>query len=168
MLTTRVLKKGTRLILDVLGPTIEFLTSPEEAAACCTLIGTIPPGGVIPLHHHADFEDFYQLSGTVQVISEQNGTLEWLDVTPGDFVRVPGNAKHAFRNLSNEPVVQLIVTTPRLGRFFQELGKPFVPGAPPRKPAPDVLEHFLRVSADYGYWNASPEENAAIGISLLG
>jgi hypothetical protein len=36
--------------------------------------------------------------------------------------------------------------------------------APP--PTPELLEHFQQVTDRYGYWNASPEENAALGIHL--
>jgi hypothetical protein len=33
-------------------------------------------------------------------------------------------------------------------------------------PSPDVVERFLRTSERYGYWNATPEENAAVGVEL--
>jgi hypothetical protein len=51
-----------------------------------------------------------------------------------------------------------------MGRFFQEVGRP-VTGTPQPVTAED-LARFLSVSATYGYWNATPEENAAIGIPL--
>ena len=44
---------------------------------------------------------------------------EWATVETGELVDVPGGVKHAFRSVAAEPVVELIVTTPRLGRFFQ-------------------------------------------------
>jgi quercetin dioxygenase-like cupin family protein len=155
-------------VLDVLGPTVEFLTSPEESGAIyCVMIGTIPPGVSVPLHSHADVESFYVLSGAVQALSHHGDVFEWLDVKPGEFVQVPGNAKHAFRNTSGEPVVQLITTTPKIGRFFQEIGRPVTPGAPLLVPTGEELERFARVAADYGYWLGSPSENAIIGISLF-
>jgi len=167
MRVTHIVKKGPYGVLDVLGPTIEFLTSPEEAdAVYCIFKGTIPPGVSVPLHSHADVESFYTLSGTVQVLSYQGDRFEWLTVKPGDFVQVPGGAKHAFRNTSSEPLVQLVITTPKLGRFFREVGRPIAPDAPARAPSPDEIRHFLRVADKYKYWNASPEENAAVGISL--
>jgi len=64
-------------------------------------------------------------------------------------------------------VVQLITTTPRLGRFFQEVGKPVTPGATPPPPSPEDIARFLQVAAKYNYWNGSPAENAAIGITLF-
>jgi hypothetical protein len=42
---------------------------------------------------------------------------------PGAFIEVPSNAKHGFKNRSQHPVVQLITTTSKLGRFFQEIGR---------------------------------------------
>ena len=110
-------------MLDVLGPTVEFLTAPNEKdAEFCVMRGTIPPGVSVPLHSHADFETFFLLSGTVQVTSEKleqpEDPLESITVETGQFIQMPGGAKHAFRNATTKPVVQLIVTTPKLGKFF--------------------------------------------------
>ena len=77
---------------------------------------------------------------------------------------MPAGAQHAWRNLSSEPVVNRIITTKRLGRFFQEAGRP-VRGAP-QPVTPEDLARFAAVSARYGYWNATPEENAAVGIHM--
>ena len=44
--------KGMYGVLDVLGSAGELLTSPEEAdAVYCIMIGTLPPGVSVPLHH---------------------------------------------------------------------------------------------------------------------
>jgi hypothetical protein len=61
-------------------------------------------------------------------------------------------------------VISLIITTKRMGQFFQETGRP-VTGAP-QPVTPEDLKRFAAVSAKYGYWNATPEENAAVGIPL--
>jgi quercetin dioxygenase-like cupin family protein len=66
------------------------------------MLGTIPRGGSVPIHSHADVESFYVLSGAVQVLSQRGDRFEWLDVKPGEFVQVPRNAKHAFRNQSSD------------------------------------------------------------------
>jgi hypothetical protein len=80
---------------------------------------------------------------------------------------VPGGAKHAFRNDGADDAVMLIVSTAKIGRFFRELGVPVAPGAPPAgPPARGRIQRFLETSARYGYWNATPEENARIGIRL--
>jgi quercetin dioxygenase-like cupin family protein len=167
MQTTHLVRRGTYGVLDVFGPTIEFLALAQEAEAdYCVMIGTIPPGVSVPLHRHPDPESFYLLSGAVRALSQRGGAFEWLDVKPGEFVHVPGNVKHAWRNTSSEPAVQLIVTTPKIGRFFQEIGKPVSQGTPPGPPTPDDFQQLIRVAAKYDYWLGSPAENAAVGISF--
>ena len=78
---------------------------------------------------------------------------------------MPGNARHAWRNVSGKPLLNLIITTKRLGRFFQRGGETR-DGAPRPPPTSEELARFAAISAKYGYWNATPEENAAIGIQM--
>ena len=166
--TTHVLRRGSFETLDVFGPTVEFLTAPESAdIPHCMMIGTIPPGISVPLHSHADVESFYVLSGQLQALIQHGDRLEWLGVRSGDFIQVPSGARHAFRNQSTEPVIEVITTTPKLGRFFQEIGRPVIQGVPLPPPTPDNIRRFLEIAARYGYWNATPAENAAAGISLF-
>ncbi|MDQ2638818.1 MAG: cupin domain-containing protein [Actinomycetota bacterium] len=47
---------------DVFGPTIEFLAFSDDF---CVLRGVVPPGVTVPMHRHADAEDFYIISGEV-------------------------------------------------------------------------------------------------------
>jgi quercetin dioxygenase-like cupin family protein len=155
----------TGLHVDVFGPTVEFLTSPaEEHNDFCAMRGVIPPGVSVPLHSHPDTEDFIVLSGEVEALRQGSQGYEWVVVKAGDYVHVPSNARHAWRNVGTEPNIALMITTPKLGRFFQEVGRP-VTGAP-QSVSPEELTHFLRVATAYGYWNATPEENAAVGIRL--
>jgi hypothetical protein len=114
--------------IDVLGPTIQYLTSPDAGEGePCVMRGTIPPGVAVPLHSHADPETFLMVSG--------------------------------------EPAVMIIVTTPKMGRFFRELG---VPAGTRGSDPPDdaTIQRFLATSERYGYWNATPEENAEVGLQL--
>ena len=132
MQTAQIVSDGMYGVLEVFGPTLEFLIPPDEAGAVyCVMMGSMPPGVSVPLHSHPDIESFFLLSGVVQVLSQSAQNFEWLDVKPGDFVHVPSGAKHAFRNIGTEPAVQLITTTPRLGRFFREVGRPIKPRGPP-------------------------------------
>jgi hypothetical protein len=51
--------------IDVLGPTIQFLTSPDDGDdAPCVMRGTVPPDVVVPLHSHADPETFSRCRGS--------------------------------------------------------------------------------------------------------
>jgi quercetin dioxygenase-like cupin family protein len=114
----------TGLVIELFGPTVEFLTSPEdEGNDFCVLKGTIPPGISVPLHSHPDTEDFFVISGSVESLRHGTEGYQWIAAKAGDFIHIPGGTQHAWRNVSGEPVVNLIITTKRLGRFFQEVGK---------------------------------------------
>ena len=147
---------------DVYGGIVEFLSWSEEF---CVLRGTVPPGAVVPLHHHPDAEDFFILSGAQQVlVPGEGGGLEWRDARAGDYIRVPGDAPHAHRNVTDEPAVDLIVTTARLGRFFEEVGRPVTGALAP--PTAEEVAKFVATSEKYGYVLGTPDENAAVGITM--
>lgn len=148
---------------EVLGPTVEYLTPPREGEPC-VMRGTIPPRVSVPLHAHADPETFVMISGVVEGLSLDAEGFEWIRIRPGDIFHVPGGAMHAFRNRTDDPAVMFIVSTDRIGRFFQEVGSPMHEGQ--QAPPSEVIERFLRTSERYGYWNAGPEENARVGIAL--
>jgi quercetin dioxygenase-like cupin family protein len=139
--------------LELMGPTVEFLVPPGDDGEPCVMRGTIPPGGVVPLHSHGDPETFLCLAGEVEGLIHSDAGYTWVPVRAGDVFHVPGHAKHAWRNLATEPVVNVIVSTAKMGRFFRAID-----GASP--------EQFLRTAERYGYWNATPEENAEVGLSI--
>jgi quercetin dioxygenase-like cupin family protein len=153
-------------VLDLFGATVQFLTEDcDQEEEPCLLRGTIPPGVSVPIHSHFDNETFYVLSGEIQVLTEHNGESRWLPAKTGDVIQIPGGAIHAFRNQSKRPVEKLIVTTTRLARFFREIGRPMsAAGTPPRS---EELQNFITTAARYCYWLASPEENAAAGITTF-
>jgi quercetin dioxygenase-like cupin family protein len=159
---------GKTETVEVLGPLVQFLTAPaNEDGVPCTMRGTIPPGIVVPLHSHADPETYLVVSGEAEALVEKANDLEWIRLGPGDVFEVPGHAKHAFRNTSRHPAVMIIVSTAKIGRFFQEIGTPIVSGAKTAGPPSEaIVRHFLQTAERYGYWNATPEENAQAGITL--
>jgi uncharacterized RmlC-like cupin family protein len=150
--------------IDLFGPTVEFLSTPSATEAFCALRGTIPPGAFVPLHSHADVEDFYVVSGEALALRQCARGYESALCGAGDHVRLPGGVRHGFRNVSSEPFVSLVVTTATLGSFFLEMGRPLEQASLP--PAPEDFVRRVSVAAKYGYWLASPEENAAVGIRL--
>ena len=151
-------------VLDLLGPTVEFITSPDGLEGFCVLKGTIPPGVAVPLHSHDDAEAFLVLSGTQQALVQDGKGSRWRDLNAGDYIHVEGGVAHAWRNTSDAPAIDLIITTPRLGRFFQEMGTPHC--GPRKPPSAGDLARLSELAAKYGYWNATPEQNAAVGIEL--
>ncbi|RVB75357.1 MULTISPECIES: cupin domain-containing protein [unclassified Mesorhizobium] len=173
MLDTAISERAAHLVdprnvetLDVLGPVVQFLTAPRDGEPC-VMRGTIPPGVTVPLHSHADPETFIQISGEIEGLSQSPKGFVWVSIRPGDIFHVPGGAKHAFRNLSTEAAVMILVSTSRIGRFFREVGKPTAgESRHSDPPSAEAVQHFLKTAAAYGYWNATPEENASVGLSL--
>ncbi len=155
--------------LEVLGPVVEFLTPfSEDESEPCAMRGTIPPGGIVPLHSHLEPETFIQISGEMEGLVWSDDGFEWVRIRPGDVFHVPCGARHAFRNPSSEPAVSIVVTKPRIARFFREVGTVRTLGvSATRPPAEAMLRHFLEVSGRYGYWNGTPQENAEVGLSLI-
>ena len=88
-------------------------------------------------------------------------------MSTGAVITIPGNVKHALRNSSSRPVTLALITKSELYKFFRELAKPLDPDLTSAPPAPEVMQELVRIAAKYGYWLASTEENAAIGLSLL-
>lgn len=151
--------------IDLFGPSIEFLTSPyDPQKGFCVLRGIIPPGGAAPLHSHHDVEDFYVISGQVLALRPGAHGYEPIKCKVGDYIRIPSGTPHGWHNVSSEPFVTLIITTPKLGKFFLEAGRPL--GQASQPPTSDDFARLANVSAKYGYWNATPEENAAAGMRL--
>jgi quercetin dioxygenase-like cupin family protein len=167
-LSTRIISEGDVEVLDVFGPSIAFLVAPQSSdEAPCVMRGTIPSGVSVPLHSHAGIESFFIQSGKVEVFSDEGGKPHWITAGPGEFIEVPDNAKHAFRNASSDPVVQLIITTSKLGHFFQEIGRPLIAGKSISPPSSDEIQRFVKIAGRHSYWLATPEENAGIGITLF-
>lgn len=149
------------------GTIVEFLASPDEAGAeICLIRGTLPPGVAVPLHSHPDMEVFYVIEGSVEAFQFRDDRPRWTTVGAGDVVTVPGNAKHAWRNSSSLPATMVIVTTSKMYKFFHEVTKPYDPNQRPAPPTLEAIEKLFSIAARYGYWMASPEENAAIGLRI--
>jgi quercetin dioxygenase-like cupin family protein len=157
--------KSSRIVLHLLdGSQIEPL-SPSSEDAYCVIRGTIPPHVSVPLHSHADPESFYLLSGEAEALVETAGEPQWQTLGPGDFIHIPGGAKHAWRNPSIETALMLITCTAKLGRALEEMGKATTEYGG-RSLTPAAVQRLLDIAGRYGYWLGSPEENAAVGIEL--
>ena len=151
----------------VLGVLLQFLSTPEQINdQISVMCGTLPSGVVIPLHSHADPEIFYVLDGSLEVFQAEGPSEGWQTINAGNVVSIPGNVRHAVRNTSPSPMTSIIVTKQELYSFFRELARPFDPNRPPAPPTPEEMQQLFRVAEKYEYWLASPDENAAIGISL--
>src|ERR1700722_1422713 len=151
----------------VAGVLLHFLSTPEQIYDEISVMrGTVPSGVVIPLHSHADPEIFYVLNGSLEVFQDEGPSPGWQTVNAGEVVTIPGNVRHALRNTSPSPLTSIIVSKQELYSFFRELARPFDPNGPPAPPTPEEIQQLFSVAEQFEYWLASPEENAAIGISL--
>lgn len=149
--------------INVLGTQIKFCTAPtEDDHDYCLLEGALPNAVIVPLHSHLERETFFIIHGRMQGFKDGL----WHELSPGQVFDVPGNVQHAFRNTSGDRVSMIAVTTARMGRFFSEVGRP-PESVPPGPPSVGEVERFTRTAQAYGYWFASPEENAAIGLNLM-
>jgi len=102
-------------LFDLFGPTLEFLVAPQpNDEAPCVMKGMIPPRASVPMHSHAGIETFFVISGEMEILADEGGKLHWLTARSGDFISVPNNAKHALKNRSAYPAVQLITSNSRL------------------------------------------------------
>jgi quercetin dioxygenase-like cupin family protein len=134
-------------VFEVLGASVHFFVGPQKGyEGPCILKGTIPAGVTIPLHSHDADEVFFLLSGNIEVLVEQSGEMHWVEANAGDLINIPGNAKHAFRNRSQYPAINLLYTTSNHGRYFQEIGKPLASGKNVSPPATDEIQHFVQTA----------------------
>jgi quercetin dioxygenase-like cupin family protein len=162
--TSRGAEQQTFMVVGVLH---QFLSTPEQINDQISVMRvTIPSGVVIPLHSHADPEIFYVLNGSLEVFQAEGPSEGWQTVNAGEVASIPGNVKHALRNTSPSPITSIIVTKQELYSFFRELARPFDPNSPPAPPTPEEMQQLFSLAEKYGYWLGSPDENAAIGISL--
>jgi quercetin dioxygenase-like cupin family protein len=162
--TSRGAEEQTFIVLGVL---LQFLSTPEQINDQISVMrATAPSGVVIPLHSHADPEIFYVLNGSLEVFQAAGPSAGWQTVNAGEVVSIPGNVRHALRNSSYSPITSITVSKQELYSFFRELARPFDPNRPPAPPTPDEMQQLFSVAEKYEYWLASPDENAAIGISL--
>ena len=150
----------TAEILDVLGPSIQFLTAvSDNDDDYCLIRGIFPAGVVVPLHSHAERETFYVFEGEIEGFCDDR----WSRLRIGDTFDVSGGLKHAWRNTSGASASTLVVVPMRLGRFFREFARPAeTAGAP----TPADFQRLQELALAYGYWLGSPADNAAVGISF--
>ncbi|WP_027581899.1 cupin domain-containing protein [Bradyrhizobium sp. Ai1a-2] len=141
-----------------LHPTNEYLTdTSKDGGDYCLIRCTMPAGLVVPMHSHADRETFYVLSGKLDALREDR----WEKLGPGDVFDVRDGTRHAWRNSSQEAASIICVTTTKVARFLQDIS---ISAADTSSEA--HAERFLRLVHAYGYWLASPEENAAVGLDV--
>ena len=151
--------------VDVMGPIIEFLTLPEEGDAGGVHHRHDPAGRGGPAPQPPRSRDVRgPLRGGGGARRLRRGAAR-IVIRPGDVFHVPGGARHAFRNRTDAPAVMLAMST-AASPFFRDVGTPAARGAAPLPPSGETIRRFRDTARRYGYWNATPEENARLGLVL--
>ncbi|HEY4046509.1 MAG TPA: cupin domain-containing protein [Acidobacteriaceae bacterium] len=152
-------------VFVVLGTLLQFLSTPNQNRDdVSVMMGSIPSGIVVPLHSHGDPEIFYILDGAVEVYEGPENA--WRLAKAGDVVTIPGNVRHALRNSSTSMMKSILVSKKNIYNFFRELAMPLAAAGTLPGPASSEVLALFQAAAKYDHWLGSPEENAAIGISL--
>jgi hypothetical protein len=86
----------------------------------------------------------------------------WEELGPGDVFDVRDGIRHAWRNSSQAAASMICVTTTKMARFLRDISIPIDDGVLPEEHA----RRFVRLVEENGYWLASPEENAAVGLDV--
>jgi len=122
---------------------VRYLVDGAAAGALGMFELTVPPGSnVPPPHSHALSEEVvYVLEGRLRYSVD----AETRDLSPGDFMRTPKGAAHAFSNPHSVPARALIVISPDIGaKYFEDIAEVVNAGGPPDK------ARLLAVMARYG------------------
>jgi quercetin dioxygenase-like cupin family protein len=149
-------------LIDMVGGRLELVArmGPEESDT--VLFRTrMAPGKLVPLHSHSDPECFYVLSGRLDVFLLDDAP-KWRSVEAGRSVLVANGVKHAVQNAAEEPLDLIVATNNRFANFLREAGRSVKPDEPFAPPTKEDIQRMIRIAQDYGYWNASPAESAAI------
>jgi quercetin dioxygenase-like cupin family protein len=146
-------RRGEGHRIRVLAGYMEWRLTPAETGGhYCVLETFVPPGGGVPPHQHADHEAFCVLEGSVEVARFGSSGLEWLPVGVGDFVNVPSNEVHGFRNTGGTLARLLVTATAGLGAFFEEAGVPVSPDTHPvGPPSAADIERVLAIARKHGH-----------------
>lgn len=73
----------------------------DGAANFCMRVFELAPGGHTPLHTHPWEHEVFIHSGKGVVFQEG----DWVEVSSGSVVFIPGNEEHQMKNAGNEPFI---------------------------------------------------------------
>jgi hypothetical protein len=95
-----------------------LVTSEESGGKYFSMYAAVPPGGGPPPHLHLnETETFYILEGSFTFRIEN----ETIIANPGDFINIPPNIVHNFKNLSDSFSSMILTYTPGgFEKFFEE------------------------------------------------
>lgn len=128
---------------EAFGDRVTFqLTGAQTDGKYSSFVVETPPGGGPPPHRHErEDEWFLVLEGRVEFLLDG----EWREVPTGSAVFAPRGSVHAFRNIGDKTLRQVIHTSPSgFEDFFAAMADEFN-----REGGPD-MERIVAVSTGYG------------------
>ena len=115
-----VAASGKRLCLSAYGVDVELLAG-RHRGSDFTLLNYRGPGYFDGVHSHRHMhatEWFWMLEGKIECTVDGATRI----LTPGEFIEIPPNADHVWRNPAKEPFRMLIgFTDPEMDGYFIEL-----------------------------------------------
>jgi len=141
--TAHITPAGTSRVIHAYGDEIHFHLTGEQTVGRHVLFTDItPPGGGPPPHYHeSEDELFHVLEGRVEFFKDG----KWTEVPVGTSVFMPRGIVHAFRNVGQTPLKQLILTSPAGFDTFMERSAPeFATGGPPD------MGRLMEIAAEHG------------------
>ena len=165
---TLYVESSRATVCDVGGAQVQFLASevPFREPSLDVILGTLPAGVFVPLHSHSGPEWFFLLEGEMEAYEGDKDGGDWRAVHKGELAVIPAGVRHAWRNRSSAPArvfsfggSNIFAVMRSVATSAQQAGA----GAPPTTEFVQLLD---TVAAETGNWIASPEENAAIGLTL--
>jgi mannose-6-phosphate isomerase-like protein (cupin superfamily) len=129
---TMIVRPGEGHLLTARGSAMAFKAVAAQTGGDFSLMErTLPAGGRMPPpHRHANCsEAFFVLDGAITF---------WLDGEelsggPGDFLLVPRGAGHTFGNQSGAPARLLVLHSPAMDAYFDELHQLWSGSEPPER-----------------------------------
>ncbi len=150
MASTVHVPAGTGRAYWAFGIMFTFLVTGDElGGSYSTWLSMIPPGkGPMPHIHHREEEQFYVLEGTLEFsVNEQT-----IRVAAGDYVHVPRDTIHSFKNIGQGPARILATVSPAgFEGFLMEVGEVVTdPNASPPPVTKERIAHAMAIEARYG------------------
>lgn len=140
---TAVIPAGEGRVLRAFGEEVTVLLDGNQTGGKFVMISELtPPGGGPPPHYHLNEEEwFYVIEGRVSFLKDG----QWTEVAPGGVVFVPRGVVHAFKNVGDTPLRQIIHTAPSgFDIFFVRCAWEF------SKPGGPDMNRIVAIATEHG------------------
>jgi quercetin dioxygenase-like cupin family protein len=132
----------------VLGDHYSFKVSSQETAGAFAVVEvTCFPKNGPPAHiHHQEDEALYILEGTFSVLLAGRS----FEVSAGDFVHIPKDTLHTYKNIGSGPGRFLVIFTPGgFENLWREIGERARQDTVPMAPVDGTIEKLIALAPHY-------------------